>query len=62
LRPPYSRASIVNFNGHVLYDSYIKPEQRITNFLTPVSGITPQSLKTAPTFALEKPKVAVLDR
>ena len=37
--------SIVNYNGHVLYDKYVRPAGRITDFRTWVSGITPAHLK-----------------
>lgn len=52
--------SIVNFNGHVLLDSYVRPKERVTNFLTDVSGITPQRIKTAPTLDELKPRIAAL--
>ena len=39
----------MNYNGHVLLDSFVKPKERVTNFLTEVSGITPQRIKFAPT-------------
>eukprot|EP00347_Sterkiella_histriomuscorum_P019580 403341087 len=44
-----ARVSIVNYNGHVLYDQYVRPEGKITNFRTWVSGITPANmLKSKP--------------
>ena len=39
--------SIVNFNGHVLMDEYVKPEGKITNFWTWVSGILPKHMEKA---------------
>ena len=36
-----ARISIVNYNGHVLLDQYIKPDNYITNYRTWVSGIKP---------------------
>ena len=42
-----ARASIVNYNGHVLYDKFIKPEGIITDYRTWVSGVTPASMKNA---------------
>ena len=38
------RVSIVNYNGQVLYDEYVKPEGRITNFRTWVSGVAPHHM------------------
>jgi RNA exonuclease 4 len=35
----------VNYNGVVLYDKYVRPEGRVTDFRTWVSGVTPHHLK-----------------
>ena len=48
--PPYkesalARVSIVNFYGHTLLDVYVKPKERVGDFRTSVSGITPAHLK-----------------
>jgi len=45
-----ARCSIVNYNGYVLFDKFIKPKRRITNFLTWVSGVTPAKIKNSPTY------------
>lgn len=45
-----ARISIVNYNGHVLLDTYVNPKRKVINFLTWVSGIQPQHIKTAPFF------------
>ena len=45
-----ARVSIVNYNGHVLYDQYVKPEGKITNFRTWVSGVTPAHMAKAKTY------------
>ena len=42
-----ARVSIVNYNGHVLYDEYVRPENRITNFRTWVSGVGPHHMHKA---------------
>ena len=34
-----ARVSIVNYNGHVLLDKYVRPERRIVDFRTWVSGV-----------------------
>jgi RNA exonuclease 4 len=34
-----ARISVVNYNGHVLMDEYVRPPGRITNYRTWVSGI-----------------------
>jgi RNA exonuclease 4 len=45
-----ARISIVNYNGHVLMDKFVKPKRKIVNYLTWVSGVTPELLKNAVTF------------
>ncbi|XP_065884997.1 interferon-stimulated gene 20 kDa protein-like [Dysidea avara] len=42
-----ARCTIVNYNGEVIYNSYIKPNQCVTDYRTPWSGIRPWHLKTA---------------
>jgi DNA polymerase III alpha subunit (gram-positive type) len=42
-----ARVSIVNYNGHVLYDEFVRPENRITNFRTWVSGVGPHHMHKA---------------
>lgn len=54
------RLSIVNFNGHTLLDTYIRPEDRVTDFLSFVSGVTPSRIKEAPTLKIIWPKVEEL--
>lgn len=56
-----ARLSVVNYNGHVLWDQVYKPRFRVVNYITKISGITPQMLKTAPVYNdFEKEKVRVL--
>ena len=40
-----ARCSIVNHHGNVLYDSYVASMDKITDYRTKFSGITPQHLK-----------------
>jgi RNA exonuclease 4 len=40
-----ARVSIVNYNGHVLMDTYVRPKGEITNYRSWVSGVYPQSMK-----------------
>jgi len=44
----------VNYNGQVLYDHYVRPEQRITNFRTWVSGVGPHHMHQAKPFQVAK--------
>lgn len=46
-RSALARVSIVNFHGHQIYDSYVKPKELVTNWRTPISGITPRSMRKA---------------
>ena len=56
-RHELARISIVNYNGHVILDTFVKPERRVVNFLTWVSGVTAFHLKTAPTMNEIKDKI-----
>lgn len=40
-----ARVSIVNQFGKCVYDKYVKPTQRVTDYRTAVSGIRPENLK-----------------
>ncbi|MFH4982831.1 hypothetical protein AB6A40_009540 [Gnathostoma spinigerum] len=39
-----ARVSIVNSNGDPVYDVYVKPEERVVDYRTEISGIRPRSL------------------
>ncbi|SAM00239.1 hypothetical protein [Absidia glauca] len=53
-----ARASLVNYNGAVLLDVFVKPKERVTDYRTFVSGITPELLKTGCTFKEAQQQVA----
>ena len=40
-----ARVSIVNSHGHVVYDSFVAPQEKVVDYRTPVSGIKPANLK-----------------
>lgn len=40
-----TRISIVNFQSEVVYDTYVKPDEEITNYQTRYSGITEKTLE-----------------
>lgn len=44
-----TRISLVEWDGTVLLDEFIKPDKPIINYLTPYSGITPAKLKNVTT-------------
>ncbi|KAI5967546.1 REX4 [Candida margitis] len=52
-----ARVTIVNFYGHVIMDEYVKPRQRVTDWRTWVSGISPWHLKFAIKFDDARAKV-----
>ena len=39
-----ARACIVNHHGHTLYDSFVAPMDKITDYRTNVSGVSPKDL------------------
>ena len=45
-----ARVSIVNRYGHVLYDSHVRPKEKVTDYRTLVSGVVAKDLKNAPEF------------
>lgn len=53
-----ARCSIVDFHGSVLYDEFIRPEGKITDYRTRVSGVTPQHMESATPFAVARPEVS----
>ncbi|ODV77553.1 uncharacterized protein CANTADRAFT_55802 [Suhomyces tanzawaensis NRRL Y-17324] len=44
-----TRISLINFQGEVLLDQFVKPEEEITDYLTKYSGITEEKLKDVTT-------------
>nr|XP_004658140.2 interferon-stimulated gene 20 kDa protein [Jaculus jaculus] len=46
-----ARCSLVNLDGTVLYDKFIRPEGEITDYRSRVSGVTPEHMVTATPFA-----------
>jgi RNA exonuclease 4 len=41
-----ARVSLVNFHGAVLLDIYVKPQEKVTDYRTHVSGIEPKHLES----------------
>lgn len=52
-----ARVSIVNYFGVELLDTYVKPEGRVTNWRTWVSGVAPQHMHSAISFNEARKKV-----
>lgn len=43
-RSQLARVSIVNYHGHTVYDSYVRPVEMVTDYRSHVSGIRPTDL------------------
>ena len=46
-----ARCSIVNWHGAVLLDTFVRPQEKVTDYRTWVSGVRAKDLKGAPSFA-----------
>ncbi|KAH8150552.1 uncharacterized protein LAJ45_05248 [Morchella importuna] len=57
-RSALARVSIVNFHGHLVMDTFVKPKEPVTDWRTWVSGVSPASMKTAITFEEVQQKVS----
>ncbi|KKY35434.1 putative rna exonuclease 4 [Diaporthe ampelina] len=55
-----ARVSIVDFHGRQVYDSYARPEERVVDWRTRISGIAPKHMATAREFADVQTQVAQL--
>ncbi|KAG6005898.1 hypothetical protein E4U21_007532 [Claviceps maximensis] len=45
-----ARVSLVDFHGRQVYDSYVKPTERVTDWRTHVSGVSPKEMRFARDF------------
>ncbi|SZF04801.1 unnamed protein product [Blumeria hordei] len=59
-RSVLARVSIVNFHGILLYDSYVKPNEYVTDWRTKVSGISSREMIAARSFNVVQQEVATL--
>jgi len=59
-RDMVARVSIVNTFGHVLYDTYVAPVEKVTDYRTFVSGIYPHHLQSATDFSTVQREVCSL--
>lgn len=53
-----ARASIVDFHGRQVYDSYVRPKERVVDWRTKISGIAPKHMATAREFEEVQAQVA----
>lgn len=56
-RSALARVSLVNYYGVVLLDTFVKPKERVTDWRTWVSGVTPQHMRQAITFEMAQKRV-----
>lgn len=40
-----ARVSLVNQHGHCIYDKFVRPREKVTDFRTHVSGVRPCDLR-----------------
>lgn len=55
-----ARVSIVDFHGRQVYDSYVRPRERVVDWRTRISGIAPKHMAVARDFADVQAQVAQL--
>eukprot|EP00742_Colponemidia_sp_Colp-10_P009378 GILJ01010221.1.p1 GENE.GILJ01010221.1~~GILJ01010221.1.p1 ORF type:complete len:814 (+),score=82.71 GILJ01010221.1:65-2443(+) len=55
-----ARISIVNFLGEILYDRYVRPTEKVTNYRTFVSGVRPHHLESGIPFEQAQKEVIAL--
>ncbi|KAL2177572.1 ribonuclease H-like domain-containing protein [Thermothelomyces heterothallicus CBS 202.75] len=55
-----ARVSVVDFHGKQVYDSYVKPRQRVVDWRTHVSGVAPKHMANARTFDEVQAQIAEL--
>ncbi|WFD44310.1 3'-5' exonuclease [Malassezia psittaci] len=59
-RSALARVTLVNWHGYVVYDQFVKPQEKVTDYRTWVSGVRAGDLKKAPSFASVQKEVADL--
>lgn len=59
-RSALARASIVNVLGEVVYDKFVRPAEKVTDYRTAVSGVEPRHLVAAVPFKQAQAEVAEL--
>ncbi|KAM0274271.1 hypothetical protein ACHAQH_008005 [Verticillium albo-atrum] len=55
-----ARVSLVDFHGRQIYDSFVKPKEKVTDWRTAISGIAPRKMRFAREFEEVQAKVAEL--
>jgi|UPI000581A4CE RNA exonuclease 4 len=55
-----ARVSIVNLRGDTIFDSYVRVDEKVTDYRTCVSGIRPENLKSEKAIAFGKCRAKVM--
>lgn len=55
-----ARVSLVDFHGRQVYDSFVRPRERVTDWRTKITGITPKHMAAAREFDAVQQEVADL--
>ncbi|KAG7807440.1 hypothetical protein KL921_004198 [Ogataea angusta] len=55
-----ARVSLVNYHGITVYDTFVHPTEKVTDWRTHVSGVTPAHMKNAVSFKEAQKKVSDL--
>lgn len=53
-----ARASLVNQFGHCVYDKFVKPTDKVTDYRTKVSGIRPNDIKNGEEFKIVQKEIS----
>ncbi|RDA92187.1 hypothetical protein CP533_5613 [Ophiocordyceps camponoti-saundersi (nom. inval.)] len=61
-RSALARVSLVDFHGRQIYDSFVKPKEKVTDWRTAYSGISPKHMKLARGFDQVQAQVSRLIR
>ncbi|KLO20515.1 hypothetical protein SCHPADRAFT_912094 [Schizopora paradoxa] len=60
--PILARVSVVEYRGTVIFDSFVYPNEPVSDFRTHITGIQPEDLYTAPSFLEVRAGVEALVR
>ncbi|RYP72051.1 hypothetical protein DL769_004538 [Monosporascus sp. CRB-8-3] len=55
-----ARVSLVDFHGRQVYDSFVRPRERVTDWRTAITGLSPRHMREAREFADVQREVAAL--
>lgn len=53
-----ARVSVVDFHGRQVYDSFVRPQEKVTDWRTSITGIGPSHMKAARSFDTAQSQVA----